>query len=352
MRKGSKLRQILILVVSLLSACGYAEWPPSNYSPELGDVNSPALEVGVKRSGMNITVGRGDTIFSISRRYKVPMREIINVNKLSPPFSLELGQVIHIPNSGKAYVVKRGDTLFSISRRHNMDQYLIARLNGIRPPYIIYENQKITLLNNSNIKESEEKKIYISEGHSLKTSVQNKKTVLRKKNKPSGVHNDKARRKVQKKVKKTKHKHTSLGGVLENDIKFDKKKKPSFIWPIKGNVVSSFGVKSKGLRNDGINIGADRGTPVLASERGIVVYAGNELRGFGKLLLIKHPGGWLTAYAHNEELLVKRGEILRRGQKIATVGSTGNVSSPQLHFEIRFGKIAKDPRRFIKLRLS
>ena len=71
--------------------------------------------------------------------------EIINVNELSPPFSLELGQVIHIPNSGKAYVVKRGDTLFSISRRHNMDQYLIARLNGIRPPYIIYENQKITL---------------------------------------------------------------------------------------------------------------------------------------------------------------------------------------------------------------
>ena len=107
-----------------------------------------------------------------------------------------------------------------------------------------------------------------------------------------------------------------------------------------------------GLRNDGINIRAKRGSPVFAAESGVVAYAGNELRGFGNLLLIKHEGGWITAYAHNEKLLVKRGETLKRGQKIATVGSSGNVSTPQLHFELRLGRSAKNPSNFIKHKLS
>ena len=126
------------------------------------------------------------------------------------------------------------------------------------------------------------------------------------------------------------------------------KKKLGFIWPVEGKIISHFGVKAKGLRNDGVNIKAGRGTAVRAAETGVVVYAGNELRGFGKLLLVKHVGGWITAYAHNNELLVKRGQKLKRGQKIATVGSTGNVSTPQLHFEIRLGKVAKNPKRFVK----
>jgi murein DD-endopeptidase MepM/ murein hydrolase activator NlpD len=97
------------------------------------------------------------------------------------------------------------------------------------------------------------------------------------------------------------------------------------------------------MYNDGINIAAAAGTPVRASEAGTVAYAGNELRGFGNMLLLKHGGGWVTAYAHNKELLVKRGEKVRRGQVIARVGSTGGVDQPQLHFEIRKGKRAVDP---------
>ena len=91
------------------------------------------------------------------------------------------------------------------------------------------------------------------------------------------------------------------------------------------------------------NIAAARGAPVRAAENGVVAYAGNELRGFGNLLLIKHADGWTSAYAHNEELLVRRGDRVSRGQVIAKVGSTGNVTSPQLHFEIRDGKKALDP---------
>ena len=120
-----------------------------------------------------------------------------------------------------------------------------------------------------------------------------------------------------------------------------------FLWPVRGRVISAFGAKSKGLRNDGINIAAPRGTPVLAAENGVVVYAGNELRGFGKLILVKHSGGWVSAYAHNQSFMVKRGEKVTKGQRIARVGSTGGVISPQLHFELRKGRDAKDPRKYL-----
>ena len=113
-------------------------------------------------------------------------------------------------------------------------------------------------------------------------------------------------------------------------------------------MLSGFGAKAKGLRNDGINIAARRGTPVKAAENGVVVYAGNELRGFGNLLLIKHSGGWVSAYAHTDKVLVKRGDKVGKGQRIATVGSTGGVNSPQLHFELRHGRTARDPRKYLR----
>jgi murein DD-endopeptidase MepM/ murein hydrolase activator NlpD len=122
---------------------------------------------------------------------------------------------------------------------------------------------------------------------------------------------------------------------------------PSFSWPLRGAIVSSFGSKKGGEHNDGINIAARRGAPVRAAEDGIVVYAGNELRGFGNLVLIRHADGWTTAYAHNETLLVKRGDRVRRGQVIAKAGSSGSVATPQLHFEIRRGRRAVDPAEYL-----
>lgn len=116
-----------------------------------------------------------------------------------------------------------------------------------------------------------------------------------------------------------------------------------FVWPVRGRIVTRFGPTGRGLHNDGINIAAPRGSTVVAAEAGVVAYAGNELRGFGNLLLIKHADGWITAYAHNEALLVRRGERVRRGQPIARVGQTGNVGQPQLHFELRRGTRAIDP---------
>ncbi len=120
-----------------------------------------------------------------------------------------------------------------------------------------------------------------------------------------------------------------------------------FAWPVRGHVLAGYGVTAGGKHNDGINIAAPRGTAVNAVDGGTVAYAGNELRGYGNLVLVKHANGWITAYAHCDELLVKRGDTVSRGQAIAKVGATGGVSEPQLHFELRRGKHAVDPREFL-----
>ncbi|HSK40767.1 MAG TPA: M23 family metallopeptidase, partial [Arenibaculum sp.] len=117
-----------------------------------------------------------------------------------------------------------------------------------------------------------------------------------------------------------------------------------FAWPVHGEILSEFGSKADGMHNDGINIAAPQGTEVFAAENGVVAYAGNELRGFGNLLLIRHADGWMTAYAHLDRMAVRRGDRVGRGQSIGTIGSTGSVSVPQLHFEVRKGSRAVDPK--------
>jgi murein DD-endopeptidase MepM/ murein hydrolase activator NlpD len=120
-----------------------------------------------------------------------------------------------------------------------------------------------------------------------------------------------------------------------------------FLWPVEGRVISAFGDNPNGGRNDGINISVPRGTPVLAADAGEVSYVGNELKGYGNLILIRHDNGFVTAYAHADGVHVKRGEHVERGQVIATVGETGNVSQPQLHFELRHGTQPVDPTPYL-----
>jgi len=121
-----------------------------------------------------------------------------------------------------------------------------------------------------------------------------------------------------------------------------------FAWPLNGRLISGFGPKPGGLRNDGINIAAAEGTPVRAAETGVVAYVGNELRGFGNLVLLRHDDGWMTAYAHVEQVQVGRGQIVQRGQVIAHVGRSGQIDRPQLHFEVRKGRSAVDPIRYLE----
>lgn len=117
-----------------------------------------------------------------------------------------------------------------------------------------------------------------------------------------------------------------------------------FVWPVDGPVISSFGSSRNGERNDGINIAANLGEPIHAAAAGTVTYAGNELKGYGNLVLIRHDDGYVTAYAHAERIAVDRGERVTKGQVIGYAGATGDVSRPQLHFEIRHGVEPVDPK--------
>jgi murein DD-endopeptidase MepM/ murein hydrolase activator NlpD len=116
-----------------------------------------------------------------------------------------------------------------------------------------------------------------------------------------------------------------------------------FRWPARGRVIVAFGARADGTRNDGINIAVPLGTEIHAAESGRVAYAGSELKGYGNLVLIRHDGGWVSAYAHADQIMVKRDDMVRRGQVIGRAGKTGSVDQPQLHFELRQGAKPVDP---------
>ena len=265
------------------------------------------------KSPSSVKVSKGDTLYSISRRYNVPIRDIIETNRISPPYTLYAGQTIRLP-SAKTHTVAHGDTLYSISKKYNVDITTLSRLNNLRSPFILSIGQKLNLpasLSNSS---------YTSSSASTnKTTKKAKKTNSNYSNKSSST----------KKVKPTTY------------------RKNKFAWPVKGSVISKFGTIGKGRSNDGINIKAPLGTKVLAADGGKIAYAGNELKGFGNLILIQHNDGWITAYAHNRELLVKRGQWVKKGTPIATVGSSGGVNVPQLHFEVRSGKKPLNPLAYL-----
>ena len=269
-----------------------------------------------------ITVHKGDTVYSLSRKYTVPTRALIETNSLTAPFLLSPGQRLRLPPAS-IHVVRKGDTIYSISRRYNVDMSLLARQNQLKPPYNIYEGQFLKLP--GSIVEYKEKQVQVA---SVKTP-------------------EKAPAKTA--AKQTKTKKTAQ----KNSVRLPappSREKAKFAWPVDGKVMTKFGSAGAGRHNDGINIKVNEGVSVLAAENGVVAYAGNELKGFGNLLLIKHADGWITAYAHNSKILAKRGETVTRGQPIAKAGHTGNAKEAQLHFEIRKGTKAVDPLAYMEKR--
>ena len=254
-----------------------------------------AAEDGRAEDGVRtIVVRRGDTLYEIAARHNASVRATISLNDLEPPYALVVGQRLRLSPS-RGYVVREGDTIYGISRRFGVDMASLVRANGIAPPYTITVGQRL----------------HVPGGAVTATEIPQP---------PAAAEGDRV-------------------VAAPSPARFE--------WPLRGRVVSTFGAKPGGLHNDGINIAAERGAPVRAAGDGIVAYAGNELRGFGELVLIRHDDGWVTAYGHNEDLLVDRGETVERGQIIGRVGATGSVSSPQLHFEIRKGIEAVDPLEYL-----
>ncbi len=252
-----------------------------------------------------VKVAKGDTLYSISKRYDVPLRDLIEINNLKAPYSLNIGQTINLPVA-RYHVVHKGDTLYAIARKYNVDVASLSRLNNLKSPYALNVGQKLQLSGSLSSNRA---------SASVKSNARQNASVAKRQNNTPYVP--------------------------------PKNRTAKFMWPVEGKVISGFGTIGKGRKNDGINIKAPIGTTVKAADKGTVAYAGNELKGFGNLILIKHPDGWITAYAHNNQLLVRKGQAVIKGEKIATVGQSGGVDSPQLHFEVRAGKKAVNPRKYL-----
>lgn len=255
-------------------------------------------EKNINIKSKKIKIFTGDTLKSISKRYGVTAKELIKFNKLKSPYILKPGKFLKIP-SPKKYKIKKGDTL-----------YQIAKCNSIYVVEIKNKNKKIN-----------EKKLIVGSVINLPYYA-----------------GDNCKFKKQKIAKKKK---TRLKLIKSKEI---------FIWPVQGTTVTYFGKQKGGRKNDGINIISVKGNPVRAALNGKVIYRGNELLAWGNLIIIKHKNNWTTAYAHLDKLLVEKGEIVKTGDIIASVGSTGNVDKSQLHFQVRKNSKPLNPIKFLKNR--
>lgn len=232
----------------------------------------------------------------------------------SPPAPVMQGS-----KDGKA-VVRPGDTLYGVARRHGVGLRALIDANGAAPPYVIRPGQLLTLPKKT--------------ARPARTAGGGRRD--------GGVTHGSGGAKVAALPLRKKPRARAPAPTPP------KAGSGRFIWPLEGPVISRYGRIGKGLYNDGINIRAPRGSPVRAVGGGIVAYVGNEIPGFGNLLLIRHDGAWVSAYAHNETTLVRQGQKVRQGQVVARVGASGNVTAPQLHFELRRRNRPVDPERHLR----
>jgi murein DD-endopeptidase MepM/ murein hydrolase activator NlpD len=317
----------------------------------------------------------GETVSGLAVLYQVPSRDIVALNGLSPPYRIYVGQVLRLPRSGPTsptdglvHVVGRGDTLSGIAAAYGVKLGDVLALNRSVDPARLHVGTAVRLPAGAGTQVA-------SARPAEQLPERSAPVVLAPADRPltvaaappasaAGVRSEElppppgvavtpepAARPVavaaapvvaappNPDARQDAARQRDLAAVPAPPLSGN-----GFLWPVDaGDVISTFGAKPDGRRNDGINIAAPAGSIVRAAENGLVVYADEDLAAFGRMLLVRHADGYLTAYAHNDALLVTRGDTVTRGQPIAKVGRSGEVVEPQLHFEIRRGKSAVDP---------
>jgi len=343
-----------------------------SYQPGNGDVTGalpPSAPPPPPRftweGGTPITVAPGETLETIARRYDVPVAALMEANNITRPGGVHPGQHLVIPRrrgpatalaapptrvassaaampspapvgpprnalaaGASVHVVAPGETLHSIARHYGKPVLVLAKANNIAPDSMVRVGERIT----------------IPGGASNSVAAAAAPAAPAPRNEPpvgslaaaESPHSARLAAAVVPDAEEGGAKAGEAGGSV-----------PGFRWPVRGRVIAGFGPKPNGLQNDGINLAVPEGTPVKAADDGVVAYAGNELKGYGNLVLVRHSNGFVTAYAHASEIMVKRGDSVKRGQVIAKSGQTGSVTSPQLHFEIRKGATPVDPSQYL-----
>jgi murein DD-endopeptidase MepM/ murein hydrolase activator NlpD len=342
--------------------------PPTRAPLEATGTVAPrsiAATNGLSRDGgTTIIVGSSDTLETLSRRYNVSSAAILQANGYKGPRALSPGQQLIIPRATAAaaaapalavpaskpvaaapvagpasvHFVNHGDTLMSIAHRNHVPVAELAKANGLP------SNAKLKL----------GMKINVPGARTAAASAPAAAAPAAVAAAPVAVAAPVPATKIAaaepaQKARLAQATTTPEEAVPEQPVKAADATGalPTFRWPVRGRVITTYGAKTNGKQNDGINVAVPEGTPVKAAEDGVVAYSGNELKGYGNLILVRHSNGYVTAYAHASELMVKRGETIKRGQIIAKSGQSGEVGSPQLHFEIRKGSSPVDPLQFL-----
>ena len=292
---------------------------PETKKPEVKKTE-PAKQTAVVRVPLReVTVAKGDTLYSISRKYSVAVNDLATINKLSAPFALSVGQKIKVPDLAGAQKKTDAKPVAETKKTAAPAQKKDAKKADVKPAHKAATKPAV-------------------KGDAKKTTAKTpaKKTETKK----AEPKKTAAKQTAQKKQETPKTNKKAQPMVARSSSKFS--------WPVRGKILSGYGAKSNGLFNDGINIKAARGTTVVAAENGFVAYAGNEVKGMGNLVIIQHADGWMTVYAHMDSMTVRRGHKVTVGQKIGTVGTAGKVDQAQLHFEIRKGTKAYNPVNYLK----
>jgi murein DD-endopeptidase MepM/ murein hydrolase activator NlpD len=239
-------------------------------------------------------VSSGETVYSIGRTYGVRPNDIIAANGLAHPGNIQAGQRLTIPGASSAMVAKAA------------------------PPSQPVAPQPVT-------------SAAPASGTLKHPSESNQQVAKAEPRVIPGVPSIP----VETKSSTPAPTRAAATAAVDDIVEPPSADGTSFRWPVRGRIISGFGAKPSGQRNDGINLAVPEGTTVKAAEAGTVIYAGNELEGYGNLVLIRHADEWVSAYAHNSEIKVKKGDKVRRGQTVAAAGMSGSVTSPQVHFELR-----------------
>lgn len=366
----------------------------NSYTPSYAADYSAPPPVASKDGARTVVVEHGDTLNELSRRHNVSVGEIAAANNLKWPYNVQVGQRLNIPAPGAPrtawnkpasgstsisknkpgpgprnpafagkrssptgeHVVKSGETIYGISRSYGMTPVDLARLNNLDSSSVIKVGQKLRVSGKVAAVKAPAKVLKTTKTASYvplprKRPAPASSRIVSKPassvRKPAYAAKTPVRKPAKPIIAKTPAVSKPAVRVASRSLPSYSAGGAKFRYPVKGRVISDFGRKANGSRNDGINFAVPEGASVKAAGHGVVAYAGNELKGYGNLILIRHSDDWVTAYAHNKQLLVKRGQKVRRGEIIAKAGQTGSVDRPQLHFEVRKGAQAVNPKKYL-----
>ncbi len=330
--------------------------PPETRTRTVTSVSGKVVDASGKPQ--TYEVQSGDGLDSIARKLGTTRKQLAADNNLEEPYRIRPGQKLKGPETkAKAYVVGSGDTLYAIARRFNVKAAEIAEANNMAVDDPIRSGQKLVLP--KGFKDSGPVTRTVTETVAAPAPQPRPQPALRPSIPatpppvaspitpavPAPVVAQPRPPASQPAAPAAPAAPIISTGAVPTDSEVAAAGRGRFLWPVKGEVISGFGPKGVGQRNDGLNIKAGAGTTVQSAASGEVVYAGDQVPGFGNLVLVKHEGGWVTAYAHLSRVDVKMRQAVTQGQQLGQVGSTGGVSEPQLHFEVRYSPSPKDKAR-------